>query len=203
MAGETGATGSGDAFRLPATVSAPALLEDGSDARFRQMVYDLFTVSVRMEAVRDALARRIGVTGPQYSILMAVARLQGAAGVPVRRVADQLHVTGPFVTAEAGKLVRRGLLAKTPNPGDGRSVLLRLAPAGEAALERLAPTVRAVNDRFWGALDRGSFVTLAQTAALLVRDSEAALAAARTPAEPRDAAAPPDVASNGALDGPS
>jgi DNA-binding MarR family transcriptional regulator len=160
---------------LPPTVSAPALLSGGSDARFRQMVYDLFTVSVRMEAVRDALAKELGVSGPQYSILMAIARLAGSDGVPVRQVADQLHVTGAFVTVEAGKLVRAKLVEKTPNPKDGRSVLLRLSRPGAARLERLAPKVRAVNDRFFGVLDRGDFETLARAAAALVERSDEAV----------------------------
>lgn len=166
-------------FRLPPTVSSKALTEDGSDARFRQMVYDLFTVSVRMNAVRDALAKALGVSGPQYSILMAIARLEGSEGVPVNRVADQLHVTGPFVTVEAGKLVRRGFIEKRKNPGDGRSVLLRLSANGAKRLTALAPAVRAVNDRFFGALTRDEFLNLARIAAELVRDSDAAVLVAR------------------------
>ena len=166
---------------LPPTVSAPALLLGGSDARFRQMVYDLFTVSVRMEAVRDALAKELGVSGPQYSILMAIARLAGSEGVPVRLVADQLHVTGAFVTVEAGKLVRLKLVEKSPNPNDGRSVLLRLSRQGAVRLERLAPKVCAVNDRFFGVLDRGDFETLARAASALVQRSDEAVEIARAP----------------------
>lgn len=188
---------------LPPTVSAPALLSGGSDARFRQLVYDLFTVSVRMEAVRDALAYELGVSGPQYSILMAIARLAGAAGVagvPVRRVADQLHVTGAFVTVEAGKLVRLKLVEKARNPEDGRSVLLRLTERGAARLERLAPKVCAVNDRFFGDLDRADFETLARAAAVLVQHSGEAVEIARAPhpagdgRDTDDTAAPPDPA---------
>lgn len=166
-------------FRLPPTVATGALTDEGSDARFRQMIYDLFTVSVGMDAVRGALANTLGVSGPQYSILMAIARLQGAEGVAVSRVAGQLHVTGPFVTVEAGKLARRGLVEKRRNPNDGRGVLLRLSAEGEDRLTALAPAVRAVNDRFFGALDRAEFLSLARIAAVLVRDSGAAVAIAR------------------------
>jgi len=185
---------------LPPTVSEPALLSGSSDARFRQMVYDLFTVSVRMEAVRDALATGLEVSGPQYSILMAIARLGGGDGVPVRQVADQLHVTGAFVTVEAGKLVRVGLVEKSPNPKDGRSVLLRLSERGAERLERLAPKVCAVNDRFFGVLDRGDFETLARAASALVQRSDEAVDIARAPhpgGDERaagDPVAPPDPA---------
>ena len=46
---------------LPLTVSRPALLQAGSDRRFRALVHDLLTVSTRMEIVRAHLGDRIGI----------------------------------------------------------------------------------------------------------------------------------------------
>jgi DNA-binding MarR family transcriptional regulator len=113
---------------LPATASRQALLEAGSDDRFRQLVYDLLTISVRMETAREHLARRLGVSGPQYSILMAIARLQDRHGVRVGGVAKALHVTSAFIATETGRLARLGLLSKSPNPKDRRGILLALTP---------------------------------------------------------------------------
>ena len=67
------------AYVLPPTVSRGALLETGSDRRFRTLVNDLFTIASRMEIVRAHLGRRMGISGPQYSVLIAVAHLQGRA----------------------------------------------------------------------------------------------------------------------------
>ena len=158
-------------FALPATVSRPALLENDSDDRFRQLVYDLLTVSVRMEAVREHLARRLGVSGPQYSILMAVARLQGGHGVRVGTIAKALHVTSAFIATETGRLARLGLLSKSPNPKDRRGILLALTPRGHAGLMKLGPEIRAVNDDFFRPLDRAAFQALASAAAHLVESS--------------------------------
>jgi MarR family transcriptional regulator, organic hydroperoxide resistance regulator len=158
-------------FALPATVSRPALLEDGTDDRFRQLVYDLLTVSVRMEAVREHLARRLGVSGPQYSILMAITRLQGPHGVRVGAIAKALHVTSAFIATETGRLARLGLVSKNPNPKDRRGVLLAVTAKGEAALNKLGPEIRAVNDDFFKPLDRGAFMALASAAAALVESS--------------------------------
>src|SRR5215471_21367828 len=68
---------------LPPTVACAALLEKGSDRRFRTLVNDLLTIASRMEIVRAHLAARIGISGPQYSILVAVGYLQGEHGVAV------------------------------------------------------------------------------------------------------------------------
>ena len=46
-------------------------------------------------------------------------------------------------------LVRAGLVARAPNPDDGRSALAALTPAGRATLRRAAPTyVAAVHREF-------------------------------------------------------
>jgi MarR family transcriptional regulator, organic hydroperoxide resistance regulator len=156
---------------LPATASRQALLEAGSDDRFRQLVYDLLTISVRMETAREHLARRLGVSGPQYSILMAIARLQDRHGVRVGGVAKALHVTSAFIATETGRLARLGLLSKSPNPKDRRGILLALTPRGQAALVKLGPEIRAVNDDFFKPLDRAEFQALASTAAALVESS--------------------------------
>jgi DNA-binding MarR family transcriptional regulator len=161
--------------RIPLTVDARSLLIDGSDERLRQLVYDLFTVSVRMQQVRDALARQMNVTGPQYTVLMAVGELQGDTGVPVNAVAQRLHVTGAHATIEIGKLAKKGILSKMTNPKDGRSVLVRLTARGLALIDRIAPLLRATNGRFFGELDRNRFLAAADIAERLVAGSQAAL----------------------------
>jgi MarR family transcriptional regulator, organic hydroperoxide resistance regulator len=157
------------------TVSNLALLERGSDRRFRQLVYDLLTIATRMDLVRAYLGRQIGLTGPQYSLIIAVAHLQGENGVSVGSVAGALHVSSAFITVETGKLARRGLLWKRPNPADRRSVLLTLSSRGRLAITGLNAKIRAVNDQFFANLDHRSFLDLSATAALLVIGSDRAL----------------------------
>lgn len=159
------------ASALPPTVSHPALLEAGSDRRFRTLVHDLLTVATRMELVWAHLGARIGLSGPQYSLLVAVAHLQGEDGVSVGAVAKALHVSSAFVASETGKLAQRRLIDKRINPRDRRGVLLRVAPAGRLEIGRISAEIRAVNDAFFGALDARSFVTLSRAVEALVRSS--------------------------------
>ena len=118
-------------------MSRRALLERGSDGRFRQLVYDLLTISVRMETVRSIWLERIGISGPQYSVLVAIAQFQaryrsqcqqGGAGVA--------RVSGAFITTETGRLERLGLVVKAINPRDRRGVLLRLTPRARRQIDR-------------------------------------------------------------------
>jgi DNA-binding MarR family transcriptional regulator len=167
----------------PLTVSASALVVDRSDRRFRAMLHDLLTIAARLEMVRDHLGGMIGITAPQYSVLMAIHNFQDAngddgakdgsadGGVSVGALAQALHVSSAFIAAETGKLARLGLVAKRTNPHDRRGVLLSVAPAGCARIDRIAPEIRRVNDLFFGGLDAASFAALCGAAQTLVGGS--------------------------------
>ena len=163
------------AYVLPPTVSQAALLQRGSDHRFRVLVQDLFTIAARMEMVREYFGRWMGISGPQYSLMVAIAHMQGAGGVNVGAVARALHVSSAFIASESSKLARRGLLAKRTSPEDRRGVLLSVAPAGRAKIDGISDRIRAVNDLFFGVLDSKSFVSLSGAAARLVNSSVHAL----------------------------
>jgi DNA-binding MarR family transcriptional regulator len=163
-------------FRLPPTVSRNALLDRGSDERFRRLIYDLLTVTNRMAMVREYLSERMGITAPQYSLLMAIGQFQGSVGVGVTTIARLLHVSSAFVATETGKLEQAGLLAKRANPRDRRAVLLSLSRAGRALIERIGPEVRALNDVFFGGLSRSNFAAASAVMTALLSGSASAIA---------------------------
>ncbi len=160
---------------LPPTTSRRALLKGGSDHDFRALVHDLLTVSSRMETVRGHLGARMGVSGPQYSVLIAIAQLQGEHGVSVSALANALHVSNAFIASETGKLAQRGFLHKRTNPHDRRGILLRIAPEGRVEIGKIGAEIRAINDLFFGALDAKAFASLRKAVGALVRSSREAI----------------------------
>jgi DNA-binding MarR family transcriptional regulator len=167
--------GDATAFVLPPTVTRAALLDHGSDRRFRALVHDLLTIATRMESVRGHHGRRIGITGPQYSVLIVIAQLQGDTGASVGAVAQALHVSSAFIAVETNKLARLGLVLKRRNPQDRRGVLLSLALAGRLKIDRAAAEIRAVNDLFFAELDPAAFGALCAAAGALVDGSRGAM----------------------------
>src|SRR3954452_9988537 len=134
----------------PVTVSRPALLVDGSDDEFRDLIHDLIAYGHRLDACRDAFAAIAGISGVQYEILMLVSR---ADGLSVGEVAARLHRSGAFITIEANKLAARGILDKTSDPSDGRRVILRTNGVTRQLMEQLAPHQRRINDVLFERLD--------------------------------------------------
>jgi MarR family transcriptional regulator, organic hydroperoxide resistance regulator len=160
---------------LPPTTSRRALLKRGSDRDFRALVHDLLTVSSRMELVRGHLGARMGMSGPQYSVLVAIAHLQGDGGVSVSDLAEALHVSNAFIASETGKLARRRLVHKRVNPHDRRGVLISIAPAGRIEIGKIGEEIRAINDLFFGALGAKTFAALSAAVGALVTSSRKAI----------------------------
>jgi DNA-binding MarR family transcriptional regulator len=158
------------------TVSRTSLLEDGSDARFRQLVHDLLALSARLESIRSQMGAHLGLTGVQYTILISVRQLQAGQGIGVKAVAEHLGLSGAFVTSETGKLIKAGLLGKRADPRDGRRVLLNVSGKGIQLLARLAPAQQEINDTIFGSLDARTFQALCAQATALRNGSDDALA---------------------------
>jgi MarR family transcriptional regulator, organic hydroperoxide resistance regulator len=162
-------------FQPPLSVTRPELLRDGSDAAFREVIWDLLIVANRLQKFPEAFGRELGITGAQYAVLIATAHIQGTRGSGIRQLADYMHLPAPHVTTTVGRLVAAGLLAKKPNPEDGRGVLISLTPEGEAALDRLAPFQQQVNDALFGGLSRDQFDSFARLIGTMVGNSRRAL----------------------------
>lgn len=137
---------SGEDARLPLSISLSAMRPDGTDREFRQLIYRMIIAESRLVEVRKAIATRVGVSGAQYTMMMAILHLQEPRGISIGDLAEHLEVTGPHVTGEVRKLAEQGLVRKTVNPDDGRGVLVRLSAEGKKRLSRAFPFIRRVND---------------------------------------------------------
>jgi DNA-binding MarR family transcriptional regulator len=162
-------------YLAPASVSVPSLLQAGSDRVFQKLVFNLFTISARIERVRVHIAERLGISGPQYSLLRAVASLQGREGVSIGIVAEHLQVTSTFVTAQSRRLAQCGLLKKEEDTTDRRVSRLSLTMKGERLVDQIVKGVRPINDIFFGGLQKGEFEALAAIMEKLVDSSRHAM----------------------------
>lgn len=170
---------------MPLTVSKPELLVEGDDRLFRQAIHDALGFSSRLQEIRNRLGEAIGLTGPAYSILIAVEHLSETGEVGINRVSDHLHLSGAFVTVEVNKLVKAGLVHKRPHPEDGRRVVLTVTPKALNLLAELAPLQQPVNDAIFDQLSAGQFRTFAEIISSLVGGTEEALALLHLQAEQR------------------
>jgi DNA-binding MarR family transcriptional regulator len=170
---------SGTAERFPPlSTSMEAFLRDGTDRKFRHLIYSLLNFSALMIRHRECYASYIGVTGSQYSMVAIVA---DAGLATVGHVAEQMGVASQFVTGEISKLIEKDIIEKTPNEMDRRSIFLKLTPRGQRLLRELGPIRRESNDLMYGSLtaDRGR--ALQEIIDKLIEDGNGALHAFDAP----------------------
>jgi DNA-binding MarR family transcriptional regulator len=159
------------AHRITPSASSPALLDPQgkTDHRFRQFLYDFSTLGASLEIVRAYLASQLGLTTPQYNIIMVLANGNGK-GISVSEVARRLHVSKTFITAEGINLESAGIIEKHRNPDDGRGVLLHLTQLGWERVAQIGPERQKINDHLFGSLSARDFRYLAETLASLLVD---------------------------------
>jgi MarR family transcriptional regulator, organic hydroperoxide resistance regulator len=161
---------------LPLTTSRPELLVGARDKQFRHLIHALFGFAAHHERIRSGHARVIGLAGIEYTVLISIAHLSQDGDVNVKTVADHLYLSGAFITAVAGRLLKLGVIDKKTDAGDRRRVTLTVSAQGRAALERLAPIQRKVNDVEFGSLDRAEFELLTGIVDRLIESGARAVA---------------------------
>lgn len=159
----------------PLTVTRPELLVDGSDDQFRRLVHGLLAFLAVHSSVRDGYASWVGLSGPEYTIILCIRHLAADGPVNIRTVADHLRLSGSFVTIETNKLEKAGLVEKNRQKVDRRMVALSLTAKGNALLDSISNVRRQVNNVQFGDLTGEEFRALVPLVDRLIASGERAL----------------------------
>jgi DNA-binding MarR family transcriptional regulator len=107
-----------------------------------RLVVQVFRLDGALAAAGDALARPAGQTSARWRILAAVEQQP----LTVAQVARAWSLARQSVQRIADSLERDGLVSYEDNPGHRRAKLVRLTPAGTAALAQIQAAQRAWAD---------------------------------------------------------
>lgn len=107
--------------------------------------FKLHAASRAMTAAYRPLLEPLGVTYPQYLVL---ATLWEDGDLPVRDLVQRLQLDYGTMTPLLKRLESRGLLRRTRNPSDERTVIVSLTDEGDALREHAPRIYRAICDIF-------------------------------------------------------
>jgi DNA-binding MarR family transcriptional regulator len=139
------------------TVSAKALLIDGSDRAFRRMIHTLMAITNEVDALRAGYAKLIGISPPQHELLMLIYRTNEGEGITVGDLAGLVKLSSAFVATETNKLSGIGYIEKVADKVDRRRVILRVTTLGREKLAFLSAYQRQVNDVLFGCFNAKEF----------------------------------------------
>jgi MarR family transcriptional regulator, organic hydroperoxide resistance regulator len=111
----------------------------------RRFTWSVAAIGVHLEELRYFWAKTLGVSGPQWMILMALADLDQGDGVPVNVVSKKLHVDSSFVTTQSKLLEKKGFLRRKTSADDARVVQMSLTDKTYKHLASLASHQETLN----------------------------------------------------------
>jgi len=127
----------------------------GADKELREFMWHMVAIGGHLEEVRRIWAEVLGVSGPQWLILMALGDSDSERGMSVGEVAGKIRVKSTFVTAQTKSLEMAGLVKRTTSPADARIVLLSLTDKARSQIANLATRRKLLEDSiFEGISDR-------------------------------------------------
>lgn len=137
---------------------APTLREELKQTKpFRSLEEEASLNIARTAAVLDhGLAQALkpfGVTPTQYNVLR-ILRGAGDEGLCRNEVGERLIRRVPDVTRLLDRMEEDGLIVRQRSRDDRRHVTTRLAPKGEAIVEKLDHEICAIHRRHLGNLDQ-------------------------------------------------
>jgi MarR family transcriptional regulator, organic hydroperoxide resistance regulator len=92
----------------------------------QQLAWEIAAINVYLQEIRYFWAKTLGITSPQWMILMALADLDQGEGVPVKVVSKMLHVDPSFVTTQSKMLEKKGFVRRKASRVDARVVQMSL-----------------------------------------------------------------------------
>ena len=112
----------------------------------RQFAWEIAAINVHLQEIRYFWAKALGVSGPQWMILMALADLDKGDGVPVKVVSKMLHVDSSFVTTQSKMLEKKGFMRRKTSAEDARVVQMSLTDKSYKHIANLASQQEALNE---------------------------------------------------------
>jgi MarR family transcriptional regulator, organic hydroperoxide resistance regulator len=112
----------------------------------RRVGWDIDSISSYLDELRNFWARMLGITGPQWRIILVLAEIDDGFGVPVNYVSKMLHVDSSFVTTQSKLLEKNGFIRRTASSQDGRIVKLSSTEKTRKHLANLTSPQEKLNE---------------------------------------------------------
>lgn len=140
----------------------------------RQFTWQIASISIHLDEIRQYWARALGISGPQWMILMALADLDQGDGVSVKAVSKMLHVDPSFVTTQSKMLEKKGFMRRKTSLEDARIVQMSLTDKSYKSIANLASQQEALNEFIFAEFGDRELVELNVKLASLTRRLEKA-----------------------------
>jgi DNA-binding MarR family transcriptional regulator len=150
------------------------MIEKKLDRAITDFIWNVVEINSQLEDIHTSWAGLLGITEPQWLILMAITELDEGQGVAGIDVANKLRVHPAFVTNQTKNLEKSGFLSRRPGADDARFVLMSLTAKATADIEKLSKRKLSLNSTMFNDLDEKTLATLNAALATIAKNARLA-----------------------------
>jgi DNA-binding MarR family transcriptional regulator len=150
------------------------VIEKKLDRAIRDFIWNVVEIHAQLDDIHTSWAGLLGITQPQWLILMAITELDEGQGVAGIDIANKLRVHPAFVTNQTKILEKSGFLSRRPAANDARFVLMSLTEKATTDIEHLSKRRLALNSTMFNDLDEKTLVAMNTTLAKIAKNAQLA-----------------------------
>lgn len=150
------------------------MIEKKLDKAIMDFIWNVVEIHCQLEDIHTSWAGLLGITEPQWLILMAITELDQGQGVAGIDIATKLRVHPAFVTNQTKTLEKSGFLSRRPGANDARFVLMSLTAKAKEDIEKLSKRKLALNSTMFNDLDEKTLANLNATLATIAKNARLA-----------------------------
>lgn len=141
------------------------------DRAARDFVWNIIEIHAQLGEMHKGWAEMLGITEPQWLMLMAIDELDEGRGVSGIAVANKLRINPAFVTNQTKKLEQLGFLLRAISPDDARFLQISLTEKAQAEFTKLSKKRQALSLTMFGGLDEESLAYLNKRLTSIAKNS--------------------------------
>jgi MarR family transcriptional regulator, organic hydroperoxide resistance regulator len=140
----------------------------------RRFPWEIASISVHLEQLFHFWAKALGISGPQWRMIVALTDLDQGEGAAVNAVSKMLHVDPSFVTTQSKLLEKKGFIRREASSEDARVVKMSLTDKTYKHLASLASQQESLNEFIYAEFSAGEMDELTGKLASLKKRLEKA-----------------------------
>ncbi len=118
----------------------------GDQHFIRRLGRDIELIGTYLEELGHNWAKTLGISDPQWRIILVLADIDSGEGVPVKVVSRTLNVDPSFITTQSKLLEKKGLIHRRGSSEDARIVNMSLTEETSEHLASLAAQQGALSE---------------------------------------------------------
>ncbi|KRR06799.1 MarR family winged helix-turn-helix transcriptional regulator [Bradyrhizobium valentinum] len=150
------------------------LVKEKLDRTVSDFIWNIVEIHSQLEEIHNCWAQLLGITEPQWLMLMAINELDEGNGVSGIAVANKLHIHPAFVTNQTKRLESMEFLSRVTSPDDARYLRISLTHKARAQIETLSSKRQALNSTMFDGLDEESLHYLNRRLTLIAKSTRLA-----------------------------